>query len=95
MNNEGFIPRARARGHARTLRARALYGMAGWGQHVVAPGYPLIDPRPLGLRPRGLYSPCTGAVSPCTAVAQPRRGWAPHTLAQPVRAVTPLAGEPR
>ncbi len=34
MNNEGFIPRARARGHARTLRARALYGMAQEWIHV-------------------------------------------------------------
>ena len=30
----GFIPRARARGHARTLRARALYGMGQWLIHV-------------------------------------------------------------
>ena len=30
----GFIPRARARGHARTLRARALYGMADELIHV-------------------------------------------------------------
>ena len=30
----GFIPRARARGHARTLRARALYGIPIWGSHV-------------------------------------------------------------
>ena len=29
-----FIPRARARGHARTLRARALYGMAKWAHSV-------------------------------------------------------------
>ena len=34
MDNEEFIPRARARGHARTLRARALYGMAQEWIHV-------------------------------------------------------------
>ena len=38
----GFIPRARARGHARTLRARALYGMAqGWIHVGLLLGYPI------------------------------------------------------
>ena len=33
----GFIPRARARGHARTLRARALYGSPEPRGHVYTP----------------------------------------------------------
>ena len=41
MNTRGFIPRARARGHARTLRARALYGLAD-------PGSMYWDPRSQG-----------------------------------------------
>ena len=51
MNNEGFIPRARARGHARTLRARALYGMAQEWIHV---GLDLsrMDPSPWASWPR-------------------------------------------
>ena len=56
----GFIPRARARGHARTLRARALYGMAGACNMCRGSGYPLIMVgAPLGpwaLGPRGLSS---------------------------------------
>ena len=61
MNNEGFIPRARARGHARTLRARALYGMADRGGHVVGPGTSyngIVAPGPPA---QGLYTHCTGA----------------------------------
>ena len=53
MNNEEFIPRARARGHARTLRARALYGMAQEWIHVgldLSGGIP-ASPGPAGPGP--------------------------------------------
>ena len=76
MNNEGFIPRARARGHARTLRARALYGMADRGQHVVGPGTPLNGIVPPGPSAQGVYSPLRGLYTPSTA----RKGCAAYTL---------------
>ena len=69
----GFIPRARARGHARTLRARALYGTAQRPQHVDTLLRGLWD-RPVGWAgysglATGLYravQACARAIYGCT-----------------------------
>ena len=71
MNNEGFIPRARARGHARTLRARALYGMANRCNMCPQPLLRRLvgGIGPWALGPKG-YA-CTAHVSPCSAWGGP------------------------
>ena len=77
----GFIPRARARGHARTLRARAWYGMAIWPLHGQTPQTPEGLPTPpslggvrggraLGRGPRG-QGPWARGPGPIS----PREAW--------------------
>ena len=70
MNNEGFIPRARARGHARTLRARALYGMAQEWIHVgldLSGGIPASPGPALGQLAQGPASLAPAPASPVWA----------------------------
>ena len=64
-----FIPRARARGHARTLRARALYGMADPGNMWYPVGTLLMGWGALGQGPSAPHSPAGAVHSPCSTVA--------------------------
>ena len=64
MNTRGFIPRARARGHARTLRARALYGMADPGSMYLTPGIPDLGQGPRSQGPGAPATVCYTRISP-------------------------------